>query len=549
MGGLIGALLPTDFSVAEYWLNPSDLRNPALNFKMPNYSIYLTAVIKANEYTGVFNWNGNTAWSMDDIHMIYDQLQMLPPNKFEKSGYAFIWWSRTAIWEPEFGDQEWVDKLTTGTGEVVLYAQRGILVPYIINYYHQNLIWDDYYLAETGIAYWVSGAQAPPVSGTYTWFTATWEVVDTITSGGSISYYYDRNVYHLVVKDRDAILVDTWIKYGKDIPLPADPTWWTGNTFSGWYSWDVQYVSGSTMPAYDLVITSIWQYGTYTITFITHWWTEIAPISLNYGKTITPPPNPTREWYTFEKWSPDIPATMPNHNMTINAVWKKVDSGWWWSSGWWRWKSWTTWDQSWTTTWDKSETPEESVEDQHGAASSVDQISRDSEGKVSMEAFIAYMWARNKWIISTSRKDSDPDGYIPRWDMAEMVVKFTENVLWRKIPPIIPVDCHWSDARSEWKSAETKVYAEKACALRVMWIRMEYFMPNKYIDRAEFWTILSRLLWWNKYDVVNATKTNAYYTKHLQALNLAGIMKQVDNPVSRMELRKWAWLMMMRVKS
>lgn len=74
-------------------------------------------------------------------------------------------------------------------------------------------------------------------------------------------------------------------------------------------------------------------------------------------------------------------------------------------------------------------------------------------------------------------------------------------------------------------------------------------MPNKYIDRAEFWTILSRLLWWNKYDVVNATKTNAYYTKHLQALNLAGIMKQVDNPVSRMELRKWAWLMMMRVKS
>ena len=132
--------------------------------------------------------------------------------------------------------------------------------------------------------------------------------------------------------------------------------------------------------------------------------------------------------------------------------------------------------------------------------------------------------------------------------MAEMVVKFTENVLWREIPSVIPSRCSRWDANSEWKSSEIKVYAEKACALWVMWIRMQNFMPNKLIDRAEFGTILSRLLWWDKYDVVDATATKPYYTRHLDALNREWIMKQIENPLARKELRKWAWIMMMRVQ-
>jgi hypothetical protein len=102
---------------------------------------------------------------------------------------------------------------------------------------------------------------------------------------------------------------------------------------------------------------------------------------------------------------------------------------------------------------------------------------------------------------------------------------------------------------TEWKSPETKLYAQKACALWVMWIRMQNFLPNKILDRAEFWTILSRLLWWDKYDVVDATATKLYYTRHLWALNREWIMTQIDNPEDRWELRKWAWLMLMRVKT
>jgi len=71
-------------------------------------------------------------------------------------------------------------------------------------------------------------------------------------------------------------------------------------------------------------------------------------------------------------------------------------------------------------------------------------------------------------------------------------------------------------------------------------------MPNKILDRAEFGTILSRLLWWDIYDVVDATKTKPYYTKHLEALNEKKIMTQIVNPEKKKELRKWAWLMLMR---
>ena len=156
------------------------------------------------------------------------------------------------------------------------------------------------------------------------------------------------------------------------------------------------------------------------------------------------------------------------------------------------------------------------------------------------------MWAYDNWIIDSTRKTSDIDGYIPRWDMAEMIVKFTENVLWREIPEV-PSHCRWWDAKRDWKSAELKEYAEKACALWVMWIRVKKFMPNKLVDRAEFWTILSRILRWDTYDVVDATDTKPYYTRHLEALNREWIMTQIEDPESRNELRKWAWLMLMRV--
>ena len=45
---------------------------------------------------------------------------------------------------------------------------------------------------------------------------------------------------------------------------------------------------------------------------------------------------------------------------------------------------------------------------------------------------------------------------------------------------------------------------------------------------------------------MDATKTKLYYTRHLNALSEKKIMTEITNPEARKELRKWAWLMLMR---
>jgi hypothetical protein len=40
-----------------------------------------------------------------------------------------------------------------------------------------------------------------------------------------LSYYYTRNTYNLIIKDRDSILVDTGVKFEDVIALPSDPVW------------------------------------------------------------------------------------------------------------------------------------------------------------------------------------------------------------------------------------------------------------------------------------------------------------------------------------
>jgi len=43
---------------------------------------------------------------------------------------------------------------------------------------------------------------------------------------------------------------------------------------------------------------------------------------IEYGATITPEPDPTKEGYTFSGWS-DIPATMPAHDVTVTGTFTK----------------------------------------------------------------------------------------------------------------------------------------------------------------------------------------------------------------------------------
>lgn len=64
----------------------------------------------------------------------------------------------------------------------------------------------------------------------------------------------------------------------------------------------------------------------HTITFDTAGGSEIAPITLECGAAITAPQNPEKEGYTFIGWTPEIPDTMPDEDITVVAQYEKIQA-------------------------------------------------------------------------------------------------------------------------------------------------------------------------------------------------------------------------------
>jgi hypothetical protein len=78
------------------------------------------------------------------------------------------------------------------------------------------------------------------------------------------------------------------------------------------------------MPAENLALTAQWTINQYTITFDTKEGSVMPSITLDYGSSITMPPNPTKEGYIFNGYSESIPQTMPAFDLSITAFWIKT---------------------------------------------------------------------------------------------------------------------------------------------------------------------------------------------------------------------------------
>jgi hypothetical protein len=312
-----------------------------------------------------------------------------------------------------------------------------------------------------------------------------------------------------------------------------------------------------TKPVWDIEITSDpyvdfvrW----YSITYDTQWGTEIEKQVYMPWSTIKIPTNPTKTGYSFEWWDKELPQKMPRKNLEVKAVWKEIRNTWdssiwpnWWWGGWWGW-----WSAS-----DKTKDENKQPQEWHNVAEEKQDISTwEVENEINTwknqnedEVENAYNWAYNHEVTTMSTlQKANPDGVVKRGHMAKMVVNFVVNVMWKEEPKDIPVQCSRWDEAKDRESQEIKWYAEKACALWIMWINVKTFAPNRVVTRAEFGTVLSRILRWNKYDVEKASKENPYYEKHLEALKAEWIMTQIENPTKREEKRKWVRVMLSRVE-
>ena len=128
----------------------------------------------------------------------------------------------------------------------------------------------------------------------------------------------------------DAIEADQEItvRIGKPFTLPADAYTRTGYMFAGWNTKKSGTGTSYDAGTYDMTVDTPdvfyaqWEIKRYTITFDTAGGSEITPIEQDYGTTVIPPANPTKEGYTFDGWDQEIPATMPAEDITITAKWK-----------------------------------------------------------------------------------------------------------------------------------------------------------------------------------------------------------------------------------
>jgi hypothetical protein len=124
--------------------------------------------------------------------------------------------------------------------------------------------------------------------------------------------------------------------------------------------------------------------------------------------------------------------------------------------------------------------------------------------------------------------------------MAKMMSEYAIKVLWRT--GTIENKCVFTDISTI--SPDLQEYIKTACNLWIMWINADWtpskiFNPYELVNRAQFATVLSRVIWWDTYN-----NWEEYYTNHIKALNEAGIINNLDPNLE--ELRWYVMLMLMR---
>jgi len=148
----------------------------------------------------------------------------------------------------------------------------------------------------------------------------------------------------------------------------------------------------------------------------------------------------------------------------------------------------------------------------------------------------AYQFAYGIGITTmpTARQARLCDGVI-RSELAKMVANYAIQI--HGLSPDEDRVCHFDDIADQ--SAEMKYYIKLVCQLGIMGVGLTHFNPYGTVDRAQWGTVLSRILYGDQYN-----NGDPYYIQHLSALNTNGII--VNTNPALVELRSFVMLMMMR---
>ena len=319
-----------------------------------------------------------------------------------------------------------------------------------------------------------------------------------------------------------------------------------------WKWWEPELVPVTEPTSYRATYTA--KANSYTISFDTDGWDEVAAMTLEYwAKILSPETNKSCNKFVGWEW---LPETMPAKNITVKAKWEYTCNRW----SWWGWKKSSTEPSSDKDTHGSAETPQsqataplesgtqESANDgsplSRGDTASAERGSLDMESydpSYSLEMNQVYQFAKANWITTMDTiKKANMWWKLTRIQMAKMLSYYAINVLWQT-----PDTSKWVIRFKDVTKNMNKQYdnwVTLAYELWIMWQNMKKnrFRPYDEVTRAEFTTALSRMI----YGIEDGTWKTKYYIPHMAKLYNEWIISKM-NPNMK-EKRWYVMLMLMR---
>ncbi|MBR4726705.1 MAG: leucine-rich repeat protein [Clostridia bacterium] len=152
----------------------------------------------------------------------------------------------------------------------------------------------------------------PPAVPEKTGYTGVWQPFTLGTADLTIEAVYTQNTYYATIIADGAAIAKIPFVYGqKSITLPDVPKK-EGHT-GAWPTY--------TLPAHDITIEAVYTPIEYTVIYLVDG-QSIGSGPIPYGNPVWQPRIPQKEGYTFDGWTPKVPATMPAEDLTFTAVFK-----------------------------------------------------------------------------------------------------------------------------------------------------------------------------------------------------------------------------------
>lgn len=565
------------FTEREWWMQVTS-QSPVNKWDI-TYYVHRTPIT----YTIKFNAN-EWEWNIDDINVTYDQEYPLPENTFIRENYTFSWWSLSAEWSWIIY-QPWtkVSNLTsTNLWEITLYANW--IHNLIIKVEDENTTWaiiiDDW---TTVTVWWNTTTNEPEVitseddnSQINTWTIAN-EITETLTWNNESEIWWVVDINY-----SDGSWNVTWAIFSSPVAIKIHvPNGWNWPNWKDymvkvkhtmdkkyWFSWLTlnpwaQCVDGLLAPEnqykWEVIIpTLIWnQY--YVIIY-----TCSASTFVAYAETpIETPSNPWNNWWWsnwwggwwWGGWSSYSCKNLPANAIANNKSTPKSNTDYYYSTDTskvctfqcntgYAWNSTNSkCEKTEAITWDIKDEPK--VDENKTGDNTIGNVnsSRYEEWNqseilsnwFSREFNNAYKFAYEYWITTMDDiSKADMNWPLNRIAMAKMLSNYAINILGKK--PDKTKKCIFPDVNDKLNK-DYNDWVTLACQLGIMGVWIEKFRPYDPVNRWEFGTALSRMLFW-------LSDGNPYYSTHLKQLKTKWIISN-DNPDLK-ELRGYVMLMLMR---